>query len=512
VLIVDEPHPRVDYAAQPFETLFAADLGVPGFENFALRYSILELNTAVKPYLLAHLGEQHGCRRLCYFDPDILVVGELSALYHHLDQAPAVLTPHILEPLEDGFKPGERDLLLSGVYNLGFLGLRLDAQTRSFLGWWQRKLHGHCLHRVADGLFVDQRWMDFAPAFLPDVKILRDPGYNVAYWNLAHRRLRRQDGEWQVGGASLRFFHFSGYDCRRPDEISKHQDRYTFADRPDLKALFDEYRRRLEAEGFLDWVDLPYAYGRFDNGVPIPDAARRLLQSVDPDGRRWPRPAQCAERDSFFSWLLAPPRAGLELPLPRLALQVWDERDDVQRAFPEPTGAGLVRFAKWFVTDGLIQAGIDSAFVRLLTDSLAARRDPDGARLRSGPGVEETEEGLRLTPGVFWERAEFQAWVCGLDAEALARLLGEASAEAGTRPLIPRLALAIHRQRADLQRDFPQPLGASRRSFAVWYVTSGWEEYGLPLRLVRPVLVSLSLRARMGVLLWWLRRWRAARD
>ena len=71
-------------------------------------------------------------------------------------------------------------------------------------------------HRPDSGFFVDQRWVDFAAGLVPHLTILRDPGYNLAYWNLPKRDLR-WDAEhgYTVDGVPLRFFHFSGYDPER---------------------------------------------------------------------------------------------------------------------------------------------------------------------------------------------------------------------------------------------------------------------------------------------------------
>ena len=65
-------------------------------------------------------------------------------------------------------------------------------------------------------MFTDQRWVDFVPSFF-DHYILKDPGYNVAYWNL-HGRARDAptaiDISWTA--SPLRFFHFSGFDSGSP--------------------------------------------------------------------------------------------------------------------------------------------------------------------------------------------------------------------------------------------------------------------------------------------------------
>ncbi|HEV2845522.1 MAG TPA: hypothetical protein VG477_11795, partial [Thermoanaerobaculia bacterium] len=249
MLIVDRPQPGHRYEDEPFTVTFAHELGIPGFAHFSFRYSILELNTAVKPYFLLHLHRTLGCDRICYFDPDILILGDLAGLYDRLGRVDAVLTPHLTAPIDDDKIPAEREILLSGIYNLGFLGIAFNERTLPFLDWWSRRLYRECLHQVERGLFVDQRWMDFAPSFLGQVEILRDPGYNMAYWNLAHRTAAEGRDGWTVNGVPLRFFHFSGYDFRRPELISKFQNRFSFKDRPDVAPLFRLYAESIGREG-----------------------------------------------------------------------------------------------------------------------------------------------------------------------------------------------------------------------------------------------------------------------
>jgi hypothetical protein len=41
---------------------------------------------------------------------------------------------------------------------------------------------------VANGLFTDQKWLNFAPVFFDGVSIIRSSRHNVATWNLTTRR------------------------------------------------------------------------------------------------------------------------------------------------------------------------------------------------------------------------------------------------------------------------------------------------------------------------------------
>ncbi|HKI06225.1 MAG TPA: glycosyltransferase [Thermoanaerobaculia bacterium] len=486
VLIVDRPLPGHRYEDEPFAVTFAHELGIPAFSHFAFRYSLLELNTAVKPYYLLHLRRTEGIDRLCYFDPDILVTGDLSGLYGRLDAADAVLTPHLTAPLEDLGLPSELDILLAGTYNLGFLGLAFNERTLAFVDWWARRLYRDCLHEVERGLFVDQRWMDLAPSFLQRVDVLRDPGFNMAYWNLPHRSLTGKNGAWEVNGTPLRFFHFSGYDPRRPEIVSKYQNRYSLADRPDLAALFRLYGERIREEGHEEVQGVPYGYGTFDNGAAIPVVARKALRLTDPEGRRWPDPFAAAGPDSFFQWLRQAEDLS-SIPLPRLALMMWDDQPALRRLFPELwRGKDRIAFAQWLLAEDHLPAAF-AAGLPVAVHQAGGGGDPESGgldRFTTLPGA-RPREGEAPSP------------------EEIRWLTADAGYEPRRRPRLPRLVMELHRLRSDLQRSYPDPLGADRGGLAFWYSTWGRLEYQLPDALVRPVLRTLPLRRRAWSTLWW---------
>ncbi len=57
-----------------------------------------------------------------------------------------------------------------------------------FIDWWWGKTQREARNDPTRMMFTDQRWVDFAPSFF-DHFILKDPTYNVAYWNLHERDL-----------------------------------------------------------------------------------------------------------------------------------------------------------------------------------------------------------------------------------------------------------------------------------------------------------------------------------
>ncbi len=237
-------------------------IGIENLDAIALRYDITELNTAVKPFCFAYFFENYpAANNVIYFDPDIIVFQPLADLEKSLTKYQAVLTPHILSPIEDGCTPNELHHLNTGIYNLGFVAFRRTAETAGFIKWWEEKLRYECLIDLCNGLFVDQNWMNFLPLFVPNVLIERGKGYNAAYWNLHERQFSEQGGIYFVNiSEELVFFHFSGYDPARPDILSKYQDRFVLAERTDVSPLFDLYRSRLVANGNAYYRNFSCAY------------------------------------------------------------------------------------------------------------------------------------------------------------------------------------------------------------------------------------------------------------
>jgi hypothetical protein len=144
----------------------------------------------------------------------------------------------------------------------------------------------HCYDDVPNGLFTDQRWCDLVPAFFGRVHILRDPGYNVASWNLSRRPVSISlDGVMQAGGSPMRFFHFTKVDW--VGELML--ERYA-GDRIEVFELMQWYRQRLAAHAAVDLPKGWWAYGRYSDGSPIPRSHRRLYRDRPDLQARYPDP------------------------------------------------------------------------------------------------------------------------------------------------------------------------------------------------------------------------------
>jgi glycosyltransferase involved in cell wall biosynthesis len=253
-------------------------LGIPEPAEFAFRYDILELNTAIKPFAFLHLVQDYGYDRVLYFDPDIQLHRPLASVMQALDDgASLVLTPHCCRPNEHDAS-ADAVFLRTGAYNLGFLGAANCGETIDLLRWWARRLRYSCCNDQQHGLFVDQKFMDLAPSFAPRAHISQDSTLNVAYWNLAQRRLERDGACWTVDGRPLTFFHFSGIDPARPDRLSVHTPRFRAPMDQALETLVEGYAAQVMGAGFGRTPMDRYGFGHFASGVPIPGLVRRFFR------------------------------------------------------------------------------------------------------------------------------------------------------------------------------------------------------------------------------------------
>ena len=346
-------------------------LGMPQFDRMSVYYTILELNTAIKPSVFRWLFANDGSLdKVIYFDPDIQLYSSGQPLLRRLDEADVVLTPHLLAPLDDERHPSDLQILQSGTYNLGFLALRRSADSDRLLRWWQGKLLRDCVVDIPRGLFTDQKWIDLVPGFFERVHIERHAGWNVAYWNLLHRRVEVDaEGRYSVNGEPLFFFHFSGHDPKSAS-ISKHQDRYQLGDcDPAVRQLYSHYMHDLARAGRERYAALPYAFAKLADGTPLPDSARRALRRhLDPTDASVPD-LHSTEGTRWVRDFLTAPVDGLTPPITRIAQQLYEDREDLRSAFPDMLGTRREAYRGWFAE----RAGPESGIAGVLAAGMVTR-------------------------------------------------------------------------------------------------------------------------------------------
>jgi len=201
--------------------------------------------------------------------------------------------------------------------------------------------------------------MDLAPSYFDGVVLLRDPTYNVAHWNLLERTVELVGDEPRVDGRPLRLFRFSGFDPSHPDRLTRYFDGLQMNEIGDAAELFSLYLTMLEEEGWWETRGLPYAWERFDDGVPIPDLVRQIYRELESTGYVFEQPFSSTRSAGFYRWLktrtdAAPDAKGVT----NLWYNVWQRRPDLQRAYPDPVGNDHDRFLSWTRATGVDEYGI----------------------------------------------------------------------------------------------------------------------------------------------------------
>lgn len=282
-----------DLKAEPFDR-YLDEIDLLGEEAvpWLFRHDIVEACTAVKGRALKRLLAEPDCDAVIYLDPDIAVFGPLTPVADLLTEHSVVLTPHQLQPEETeiGVADNEIGSLGYGVYNLGFVGVANTAEGRAMADWWTARLDMWCYDRRDIGVFVDQKWCDLIPCFFPGTYILRDPGYNVASWNLSGRTLRiDMDGAINVNGSPLRFYHFTKLGITGDTQTRRYA-----RGNVEVYEVWSWYRRAVARNADPRIPAGWWHYGTFEDGTEIPKAAREIYRDRKDLREAFPNPRAAA--------------------------------------------------------------------------------------------------------------------------------------------------------------------------------------------------------------------------
>jgi len=370
VLVTDDPEGLI-INDEPFSVLHLDDIAIEDREahQLAAIYDVLEMSTAVKPWLLQHLVAETGFPIL-YLDPDIEIYGDLSDLAASAEEHSLAVTPHLLDPLPlDGLQPDDAHIMGAGVYNLGFLGVGPSALQGGFFEFWQSRLWRRSIIGLELQMFTDQRWVDLIGCF--DHAVIEDPSCNVAYWNVWSRPITQVNGQWRAAGLPLRFFHFSGFDADVPWILSKHQGdrpRVLLSDNPDLARLCRQYAETLLAAGHNVARHHPYGWAK-SGTLELTSTFRRIyrteLMEAEENGLQLP-PNPFEENEAFTDWLARP--ADPTCPVPRFLWAEHHRRPDLQAAFPDPGGSSNEALLNWARSDQDFQANTPKPLLARLAD------------------------------------------------------------------------------------------------------------------------------------------------
>ena len=488
-------------------------------------YGVMEFATAVKASFLQYLLAAPDVEAAMYLDPDIVVSAPLTEAFDAAAACGVALTPHVLQPFpRDTLEPDESVLRHAGIFNLGFVAVGRSGLP--FLDWWHERLLIDAVVDLPGALFTDQRWIDWVPAlFAPAV--LRDPGYNVAYWNLHERPLSREGGEVRAGGSPLKFFHFSGYDPDRPWMLSKHAGlhaRVRLADHPLIAELCDGYGDLLVQHGWHQ-RESQYGWAVTPGGLRLDPIIRRALRtgfleaaaSSDPTVVVPPDPFDPAADRVLREWLDSPSPHSGTTPIGRWAMAFYQSRPDVSAYFSQLHLDDARRYLTWLHTDPVACQLRDVSGLPPLPPApddppSSSRREVGGwnlvGYLRAELGVGEAAR--RLSAGLDLTGLPFQQVGVGVSiTRSEHEVVGEVSQQLRFRDtiycvnadMLPLTLAALehpHRLRTDAHRvglwfwelaEFPPHLVAAAEMLDQVWVTSEFTAHALAPATSRPVHV-----------------------
>lgn len=259
---------------------------IPDWVNMAFKYDVIEFNTSIKPFCFGKLFKE-GYEKVIYLDPDIYVTRPLDYIYECLNNKSVVLTPHYCD-IEEHFDGAvsEETFNKAGIYNLGFCALKNDKVGQEIAKWWQNRLQYKCYSQSSEGLFVDQKWMDYVPGFFPDATCVSSHhGMNVAIWNLHERELFIDDKQGYMirrkktgDEFPLLFFHFSGFDPFETTVINRRHPQFNVTTYPSFKPIIEEYRERVYANGYDRFSKMTYGFNHYSDGGVIAPLQRRMFR------------------------------------------------------------------------------------------------------------------------------------------------------------------------------------------------------------------------------------------
>lgn len=282
------------------------------WRDMSFKYDITEFCTSIKPASFKYFFDK-GYDKCIYLDPDICFFSSIGVIYDMLDEKPIVLTPHLtrIEQLFSG-DVSETGIMQTGVFNLGFCGLKRGNVAEKMLDWWHCRLVTMCFNDVSKGFFTDQKWMDLIPCYFDeDLYISRHLGMNIAPWNFHEREIFVENGVYKVRyrdeendeeSYPLIFVHYSGFDYRNLQQGSiDHKNIECVKRFADIDMIMECYSKELQGKSdiFNSFISQKYSYNYYDNGESVMMFHRKLYVGLISHGETNENPFSTEEHSLY---------------------------------------------------------------------------------------------------------------------------------------------------------------------------------------------------------------------
>lgn len=151
-----------------------------------------------------------------------------------------ILVPHVIQPVADRMRMAQ--FYRTGHANADLMAFRNTENAKNCLRWLIAVTEDE---DRPNGIFYEQTWLSSVPFLFSKVYIIRNPGYNVAYFNILERDFQYKDDKpyvWKY--LPVKMVQYSGYVKGKPEKMSKYCSVNVTGD---ILKLFKEYDERIES-------------------------------------------------------------------------------------------------------------------------------------------------------------------------------------------------------------------------------------------------------------------------
>jgi hypothetical protein len=185
-----------------------ADLEATDRELAATRpsRSLIEYYFTCTPAWLRHVLEREASSQwVTYLDGDLFFFDSPEKIFGELGNAAFAIIPH-------RYTSAVEHMRKYGIYNVGWVGVRNDADGMAAVRWWREKCIEWCYDYVDGERFADQGYLQELLARFSRVNVIENIGANLAPWNIGNYRVEFRDGKVLIDSTyPLIFFHFQGF-------------------------------------------------------------------------------------------------------------------------------------------------------------------------------------------------------------------------------------------------------------------------------------------------------------
>jgi hypothetical protein len=177
---------------------------IPNFKDLALKFDESELLSVCKTFLFKNLIDDNYSDNYIFFDCQSVVLQSLDCIAAEFANNNLLITPQILH---SSVHPDEKQILNSGIFHAGFIGVNNSEESKKFINWWYTNTSKKGYRSLCKGLNQDQLWLELAPTLFEGVKIIKLDGLNIGKWNHLERMLNSNTKVDKKAVISYNFSH-----------------------------------------------------------------------------------------------------------------------------------------------------------------------------------------------------------------------------------------------------------------------------------------------------------------